>query len=290
MTLGLKRGTVALAPHEPAWETEAKQTIEKLRRILGPLAEDIQHVGSTSVPSIMAKPIIDVAAAVKDFDAVLACVPLLERAGFYYRPGRLEWQLLFACGSFYEGTGELQTHFIHVVRAGSAQWRDYINFRDYLIAFPEIAKAYEALKRRLAEEQPLDAGRAHYLAGKEAFVAFQLCKATVWSFLGKNIHIEIDRPVGHVHQKERYSLTYPLNYGYLPGVTGGDGEDLDVYLLGVTAPVREADCRVIGVVHWKNDAEDKLIAAPPGMEFTKAEMAQAVRFQEQWYDTEIETI
>lgn len=115
-------------------------------------------------------------------------------------------------------------------------------------------------------------------------------KSVVRSFLGKNIHIKIDRPIGFVHRKEKYSLTYPINYGYIPGVLGGDGEELDVYLLRVGEPVEEADCRVIGIVHRKNDVEDKLIAAPDGVSFDVDEMRKAVDFQEKWYITEIEGI
>ena len=290
MTLGLRRGTVRLFPHEREWETEAARTIEALKRILGGAAADIQHVGSAAIRSIMAKPIVDIAVAVSDFNAVLQKKAELKEAGFYYRKNGedLPEQLLFARGSYYDGTGDEQTHFIHVVKAGGMEWRHYVSFRDYLNAHPDKAKEYEALKLRLAAQCPADAGREHYLAGKRDFIAFTLRKALVWSFLGKEIHIEIDRPVGYVHQKESYTLVYPVNYGYMPGVTGGDGEELDVYLLGVKEPVKEADCRVIGIVHRKNDVEDKLIAAPADRTFTKDEITAAVRFQEQWYDTEIE--
>ncbi|MCR5485708.1 MAG: GrpB family protein [Clostridiales bacterium] len=286
--IGLKKGTVALYPHEKAWEAEAKKTIGVLRDIFGDTAEDIKHVGSTSVPSIMAKPIIDIAVAVRDLSSVRALIPSLRDAGFYFRPDSFDTQLLFACGSYYDGTGDLQTHFIHVVEAGGTEWQNYINFRDYLRAFPDVAKEYEALKCRLAAERPEDSGREHYLAGKEPFITYCIRKATVWSFLGKMIHIEIDRPIGYVHKKGNYTLVYPINYGYIPGIIGGDGEELDVYLLGVDTPVKEADCRVIGIVHRKNDVEDKLIAAPDGMTFTREEAAEAVNFQEKWYDSEIE--
>ena len=290
MTLGLRHGTVALFPHETEWETEAARTTEPLRTVLGDVAADIQHVGSTAITSIMAKPIIDIAVAVRDFDDVIEKKSELEAEGFYYRRNGedLPEQLLFACGSYYDGTGELQTHFIHVVKAGSVQWRDYINFRDYMNANPAAAKEYEALKLRLCAECPNDPGRQHYTAGKQEFVAYFLRKALVWSYLGKPIHIEIDRPIGYVHRKENYTLIYPINYGYIPGVIGGDGEELDVYLLGIDFPVSSADCRVIGIVHRRNDVEDKLIAAPDGKLFTKNEIYEAVRFQEQWYDTEIE--
>lgn len=113
-------------------------------------------------------------------------------------------------------------------------------------------------------------------------------KTQVRSYLGKVIHIGIDRPIGYVHKKGEKVLHYPINYGYIPGVLGGDGEELDVYLLGVTEPVNEYTCKVIGIVHRENDVEDKLIAAPEGLTYTAEEMADAIHFQEKYYDTYIE--
>ena len=114
--LGLKRGAVKLCEHEKEWEIEAQNTICRLKTILGNVIKDIQHVGSTSIPSIKAKPIIDIAVAVDRFDDILAFEKELKDAGFYYRPNSdLGEQLLFAAGSVYDGTGDLQTHFIHVV-------------------------------------------------------------------------------------------------------------------------------------------------------------------------------
>ena len=115
-------------------------------------------------------------------------------------------------------------------------------------------------------------------------------KEQVKSYLGKTVKIGIDRPIGYVHKKENYSLTYPLNYGYIPGVLGGDGEELDVYLLGVETPVEEYECRIIAIVHRHNDVEDKLVGAPIGMSFTKEEISNAVHFPEQYYDNQIETV
>lgn len=80
--LGLKRGAVALYPHEKAWETEAQATMARLRHILGPVAVEMAHVGSTAIPTIQAKPIIDIAVAVDDFDALLAYEKQLRAAGF----------------------------------------------------------------------------------------------------------------------------------------------------------------------------------------------------------------
>lgn len=168
--LGLKRGTVALFPHEMQWETEARQTIEKLWQIFGSAAVDIQHVGSTAVKSICAKPIIDIAVGVKSFETAMEKQAELEENGFYYRISNIENQLLFACGSYYDGTGEEQTHFIHVVIFGEKDWRDYLLVRDYLNKNEAAARAYEALKLKLAEECPVDSGREHYLAGKHDFI------------------------------------------------------------------------------------------------------------------------
>ena len=109
-------------------------------------------------------------------------------------------------------------------------------------------------------------------------------------YIGKTVEIKIDRPMGYVHRKENYSLTYPVNYGYIPGVLGGDGEKIDVYLLGVNKPVYEYTARIIGVVYRHNDVEDKLVAAPDGINYTKEEIEKAVHFQEQFYNSEIEVL
>lgn len=288
--IGLKRGTVQLCEHEKEWEIEAQNTISRLKKILGNVAKDIQHVGSTSILSIKAKPIIDIAVAVDKFDDILAYEKELKDAGFYYRPNAqasLRDQLLFACGNFYDGTGDLQTHFIHVVLTGSMDWINYINFRDYLNRTPSVAKEYEDLKVSLAEQAPIDSGREKYLKGKHDFIVYTLRKALVKSYLGKEVDIRIDRPIGSIHPKHP-DLTYPINYGYIPNVLGGDGEELDVYLLGVDTPVKEYSARIIGIVHRHNDVEDKLVAAPEGMSFTSFEIEEAVHFQEQYYESEIE--
>ena len=121
-------------------------------------------------------------------------------------------------------------------------------------------------------------------------MTFEERKAQVKSYLGKTVKIEIDRPIGYVHKKENYSLTYPINYGYIPGVSGGDGEELDVYLLGVNEPVDKYTAKIIGIVHRENDVEDKLIAAPIDKVFYQNEIAEAIHFQEQYYKTKIEAI
>ncbi len=114
--------------------------------------------------------------------------------------------------------------------------------------------------------------------------------AQVESYLGKTVNIEIDRPIGYVHHKGEKTLVYPINYGYIPNVLGGDGEELDVFLLGVNEPVESFMGRIIGIVYRADDVEDKLVMSPEGMIFSAAEIAQTVRFQEKYYHTTIRSI
>jgi GrpB-like predicted nucleotidyltransferase (UPF0157 family) len=179
--IGLRRGVVELADHDPEWENIAAETIQRLWRVLGSVATDIQHVGSTVIRGIKAKPIIDIAVAVEDFADVEVLTPALEAAGFVYRKKEFEdTQLLYACGDYSEPDG-IVTHFIHVVKTDSREWSNYLNFRDYMNAHPEDARKYEAVKIRLAAENPIDSGREKYLAGKHDFIFEMLRIAQLWN-------------------------------------------------------------------------------------------------------------
>lgn len=112
------------------------------------------------------------------------------------------------------------------------------------------------------------------------------CRESIYAYLGRTVTIKIDRPVGSAHPKYK-DIVYPINYGYLPGVTGGDGEAQDVYLLGVQTPVAEYTAKVIAVARREDDAEDKLVAAPEGMFFTRRQIWSCIRFQEQYFRTKI---
>ena len=114
--------------------------------------------------------------------------------------------------------------------------------------------------------------------------------AQVESYLGKIVNIEIDRPIGYVHHKGEKTLVYPINYGYIPNVLGGDGEELDVFLLGVDTAVESFTGRIIGIVYRADDVEDKLVMSPEGMTFSAQEIAQAVHFQEKYYHTTIRAL
>lgn len=115
-------------------------------------------------------------------------------------------------------------------------------------------------------------------------------KALVSSYLGKTVRIKIDRPIGYVHKKPGKTIVYLINYGYIPGVLGGDGEELDVYLLGVDEPVEEFEGRIIGIVYRQNDVEDKFIMAPAGAAFDKKTIEKQIDFQEKYYITSVEAL
>lgn len=104
--------------------------------------------------------------------------------------------------------------------------------------------------------------------------------------LGRPVHVVVDRPIGYLHG----DIRYPVNYGYIPGIFAGDGEEQDVYILGVSEPVSVFDGWIVGTVRRKNDVEDKLVAAPEGMVFHQGQIAQAVHFQEQYFDYTIDSL
>jgi inorganic pyrophosphatase len=118
-------------------------------------------------------------------------------------------------------------------------------------------------------------------------MTFEERKRQVKSYLGKTVHIKMDRPIGTEHPKHP-GLLYPINYGYIPGVYGGDGEELDVYLLGIDQPVEEYTARIIGIVHRHNDIEDKLIVTTNNKEYSEKEIKEIISFQEKYYKYKIE--
>ena len=104
-------------------------------------------------------------------------------------------------------------------------------------------------------------------------------------YLGKILTAKIDRPLGSRHPK--WGFTYPINYGFLPNTISGDGEELDVYILGVEKPLAEFTGICIAIIHRTNDDDDKLVLAPEGKNFTDAEIRAATEFQEKYFRSEI---
>ena len=162
MHLGLERGKSELFPHEKEWETVAEQTIRTLWKVI-PEARDIQHVGSTAIESIDAKPIVDIAVALDDVHSVIPHIDELAGYGIFYRGSDVPEQILFIIGE-----GNIRTHHIHIVKWHGKAWDNYIIFRDYLNSHPDRASEYEKLKKHLASSFP-DNRRA-YTEGKAGFI------------------------------------------------------------------------------------------------------------------------
>jgi inorganic pyrophosphatase len=104
------------------------------------------------------------------------------------------------------------------------------------------------------------------------------------NFIGKTIEIEFDRPLGTKHPK--FDWSYPVNYGFVPGVLAGDGEELDVYYLSSDKPLSKISGVCIGYVNRFDDSEDKLIATD-GTKLSKDEIEKQLEFQEKWFKHEI---
>lgn len=165
MPLGLLSGTVRVVPHDPGWAAEFAAERARLGESLGDVPAIIEHVGSTSVPGLPAKPILDVIVGRPPESALSDYVGAFERIGYIYRgelglPGR-EY--------FVRGMEPVpRTHHLHLVLIGSDHWLRTLAFRDHLRRHPEAAQAYAALKGELAKRYPTDRGA--YTAAKDAFI------------------------------------------------------------------------------------------------------------------------
>lgn len=161
--LGLKRGTVRLLPYQKEWGGAFEEEKENLEKLLRDVVVDIQHVGSTAIPGLSAKPIIDMLMAVSSLSVIQKIRDTLEGAGYQYREnGSDEVQVLFV-----KGSEENRTHYLHITELGSQEWKNSLAFRDYLRAHPEEVERYESLKQKLAKLYPND--RREYTKAKKDF-------------------------------------------------------------------------------------------------------------------------
>jgi len=164
MILGLARGSVSLVPHQIEWAQAFERERLLLRNALGDTARAIAQVGSTAVPGLLAKPIIDIAIAVETFDHIRDWPPALAVHGYAYFGDRQGWRDHF----FAKGPDALRTCYLHVVEQGGERWRNYLRFRDRLRASPELRQEYESLKLAAAAANPT---RDAYTAAKNDFIA-----------------------------------------------------------------------------------------------------------------------
>ena len=124
----------------------------------------------------------------------------------------------------------------------------------------------------------------------EVFLTPEQREMLIQKYLGQTVTVTVDRPIGFHHVTKGIHLDYTVNYGFLPGVTGGDGEEQDVYILGISEPLETFTGRIIAVVRRSDDNEDKLVAAPEGMVFTAEQIRKEIVFVEKYFDSRIFSI
>lgn len=166
---------VFLKPHDPRWASEFARESAVLTIELGGSISVIHHVGSTAIPGIYAKPIIDMLAVTNDTSLLDESTPLItglgyEALGEFGIPGRRYFRKDNSAGE--------RTHQIHAFQAGSPQIARHLAFRDYLIAHPAAARDYDMLKHRLAAMFPDDIGS--YTDGKDSFINDIDSRAAAW--------------------------------------------------------------------------------------------------------------
>ena len=160
--LGLQEGQVVLVEHDPAWKRAYQEDEAFIRHALGTLALDVQHCGSTAVPGIRAKPILDILVGVERLADGPACIPLLAGIGYAYL-GEAP-----VPDEHFFGKGTPRTHHLHLVEHRGPAWLHKISFRDRLLADRALARAYESTKIVLARRFQDD--RTAYTRAKAGFI------------------------------------------------------------------------------------------------------------------------
>jgi GrpB-like predicted nucleotidyltransferase (UPF0157 family) len=167
-------GSIVVSGYDPAWPAMFEQERRSLHTALGPLVVTIEHVGSTAVPGLAAKPIIDLQASVRSLPAARSrCVEPLQALGYTYLPQYEAWlpgELFFR-----KAPAGPWTHHLHILQGDDPRWQDRLLFRDYLRNHPEAAAAYAKLKQDLAAA--FDDDISGYRNAKDAFVAATMAQA-----------------------------------------------------------------------------------------------------------------
>jgi GrpB-like predicted nucleotidyltransferase (UPF0157 family) len=153
-----------IVSYDPTWPARFEDEAATLREVLRPwLTGAIEHIGSTAVPDLAAKPIIDIMVPVQTLDASRPAIEVLTAAGYCYYPYRPEAEHWFC-----KPSPQSRTHHLHLIPRDSRQWAEAIAFRDFLRSHAQAAADYEALKRRLAIDHPHD--RDAYTMAKQPFI------------------------------------------------------------------------------------------------------------------------
>jgi GrpB-like predicted nucleotidyltransferase (UPF0157 family) len=163
--IGLQRHIVQIVEHHPGWAALAATACRDIQRVAGDLIADLQHVGSTAVPDLPAKPILDIAAGVQTPEAISELIKRLPDIGYIYRgDGGTEGGHLFV----QESSPDVRTIHLHVVACHDTQWRNYLLFRDLLRRDVAIRQQYAALKQELGHRFRDD--RKSYTDAKHDFI------------------------------------------------------------------------------------------------------------------------
>lgn len=172
--LGAERGDpVEVVEYDPAWPERFERLREQLANVLGPVAQRIEHVGSTAVPGLAAKPVVDVQVSVAEIEDEAAYVPGIESLGFGLRYRAPDWRY------FRPRPGLPRLAQVHVNPTGGERERAHLLFRDYLRAHRDRAAEYAVLKRSLAPRFGRD--RIGYTDAKEPFIEETLRRAEEWA-------------------------------------------------------------------------------------------------------------
>ncbi len=161
--MGLKVGTVKIEKYNPNWELEFYKEKEDLAKIFGNLATEIEHIGSTSVKGLSAKPIIDIAVALKKLDDFEKVKEKFQKEPYSVKEDSDEDEILIR-----KGAEDNRTHFIHVMEINSKRYKDTIIFRNYLRKHEEAMKEYESLKKELAKKYADN--RKMYTSSKNEYI------------------------------------------------------------------------------------------------------------------------
>jgi GrpB-like predicted nucleotidyltransferase (UPF0157 family) len=172
---------VILVDYDPQWPQEYAAECQRLLETVGPWLLAVEHIGSTSVPGLAAKPIIDIMAAVRHLADCVSCIAPLRALGYEYVP-EVE-RLIPERRYFRKLRAEEHTHHLHIVEYDSPFWRRLLLFRDYLRTHPATAQAYAHLKRELAARFANDVGA--YTDAKTAFIRDMEARAALWSARGR---------------------------------------------------------------------------------------------------------
>ncbi len=165
---------VELTPHNPHWAGEYENEAERLTAVFRPHLQAIHHIGSTAVPGIQAKPIIDILIEVDDIERVDGYNVAMNDLGYIAKgENGIDGRRYFRRGS-----DAHHTHHIHVFQTGHPDVERHLDFRDYLIAYPDVAQAYGRLKEELARKY--DADPPSYTTNKSNFIEAAIAKAAVW--------------------------------------------------------------------------------------------------------------